>query len=314
MPQLSDEIVRANGDVRGTQSFVHVMAAMWRRPSLTALEVLWRWLFGVGAMWLLATQGWRVWLAATQGTANASVVNLDHFTIMDPIAASERLAAAFVQLLPPVLDVARWLVPLLLAAWVVVSAIGRTVVLRRMEPSLPARRTTLMALGAVRVVFLAATFGLWLWMLRWCGGVAVTGPAARGEEPKLVAYFALVIVGTLLIFVVWAMVSWVLSIAPLLVVLHGLDAWESLRAATKLGLLRGKLIEINLVMGIVKIALVVLAMVFSATPLPFQAFTTQGFLWVWWTVVTVLYLVASDFFHVVRMAVCLALCRAYGAR
>ncbi len=314
MPQVSDEIVRASGDVRGTQSFVHVMAAVWRRPSLIALEVLWRWVFGLGALWLLATQGWHVWLAATQGSANAAVVNLDHFTIMDPIAASERLAEVFAQLLPPALDVARWLVPLLLAAWVMISAIGRTEVLRRMDPALAARRATLMALGTVRVLFLAATFALWLWMLRWCGGVAVTGPAARGEEPKLVAYFALVIVGTLLIFVAWAMVSWVLSIAPLLAVLRGLGAWESLRAATELGRLRGKLIEINLVMGIVKIALVVLAMVFSATPLPFQAFTTQGFLWVWWAVVTVLYLVASDFFHVVRLAACLALCRAYGVR
>ena len=32
--------------IRGTQSFVHTLAACWKRPSLTALEVLWRWAFG----------------------------------------------------------------------------------------------------------------------------------------------------------------------------------------------------------------------------------------------------------------------------
>ena len=80
---------------------------------------------------------------------------------------------------------------------------------------------------------------------------------------------------------------------------------QSLRAATD-GAAAGKLFEINLVMGIVKIALVVLAMVFSATPLPFETYATQTFLLGWWAGVTVLYLLASDFFHVVRAAAYLA--------
>jgi hypothetical protein len=297
--------------VRGTQSFVHVMASVWRRPSLMALEVLWRWAVGIVSLWLLGTYGRRVWLTATQGTADPARVNLDHFNLTDPMAASLRVADAMTRLLPPALHVAMWLVPLLLALWVVAAAFGRTAVLRHMDPSLPARRATLIVLGAIRVIFLTATVILWLWLLTWSGEVAVTGPASSGAEPNLVLYFALIITATLILFVAWAMSSWVLSIAPLLAILRGLGAWESLRAATQLGTLRAKLIEINLVMGIVKIALVVLAMVFSATPLPFQSFTTQGFLWSWWMGVTLFYLLASDFFHVVRTACCLALCRAY---
>jgi uncharacterized membrane protein len=69
----------------------------------------------------------------------------------------------------------------------------------------------------------------------------------------------------------------------------------------RLGSLRGKLVEINLVMGIAKIALIVLAMVFSATPLPFEDAVSGGALYAWWAVVTVLYLVASDFFQVARV-------------
>jgi len=65
------------------------------------------------------------------------------------------------------------------------------------------------------------------------------------------------------------------------------------------------------VMGIVKIALIVLAMVFSATPLPFESMTTPEFLMWWWGGVTVLYLVASDFFHVTRLVAYLELWRAY---
>jgi hypothetical protein len=75
-----------------------------------------------------------------------------------------------------------------------------------------------------------------------------------------------------------------------------------LRAAVRLGPLRAKLVEINLVMGIVKVALVVLALVFSSCPLPFESVESQTFLMWWWTGVGVLYLIASDYFHVVRSA------------
>jgi hypothetical protein len=61
-------------------------------------------------------------------------------------------------------------------------------------------------------------------------------------------------------------------------------------------------VEINLVMGIVKIALVVLAMVFSACPLPFESIATPDFMAHGYIAVGVWYLVASDFFHVVRLA------------
>ena len=126
-------------------------------------------------------------------------------------------------------------------------------------------------------------------------------------------YFALVVIETLLLFIAWAAASWVLSIAPLLATLRVYSVGQSLRAAWNVGPLRGKLVEINLVMGIVKVALIVLAMVFSASPLPFETVETQGFLHGWWIGVTVLYLLASDYFHVVRLAAYLALWREYDA-
>ena len=75
--------------------------------------------------------------------------------------------------------------------------------------------------------------------------------------------------------------------------------------------LRAKLVEVNLVMGIVKIALIVLAMVFSATPLPFESVTTVTFLFWWWAGVGVIYLLASDFFHVARLIGYLRLWQVY---
>ena len=53
--------------------------------------------------------------------------------------------------------------------------------------------------------------------------------------------------------------------------LEGTGVFASLARSLRLGALTGKLVEVNLVLGIVRLALIVLAMVFSAIPLPFEA-------------------------------------------
>jgi hypothetical protein len=296
----------ADGSVRGTQSFVHTLSECWSRPSLTLLEILWRWTYGVPALALLWHVGSRI---VAESSLDASA--LEKMTVTRPLEAAQILAGAMAVLLPPISRVAIWLVPLLLLTWVAWSSLGRTLVLRRADPELHVRLGTTMVLQLIRVVVLTASFFLWLVSLRWAASVAVTGSLERGADPNLVLYFALAIVSTVGVFAVWAVISWVLSMAPLLAMLRNLGPAASLAAAFRLGPVRSKLVEINLVMGIVKVALVVLAMVFSATPLPFESLATQAFLNVWWVIVAILYFIASDFFHVARAVASLKLWRAY---
>jgi hypothetical protein len=301
-----DGVVIAAGTVRGTQSFVHTLSECWRRPSLTALEVLWRWAYGIPALLVLWYEGSKILQETPMDFAA-----LRSMTVLDPMGAAGTLAKAMEALLPAVLRVALWLAPVMVVVWVVVSSVGRTVVLRRVDGQLHRQLGTLIVLQAVRVMALLGSFVFWFWCLERVAELTVTGPVAAGGEPNLVGYFALVILATLGLFTLWAVVSWALSVAPLLAMLRGLGVGESLAAAFRLGPLKSKLVEINLVMGIVKIALIVLAMVFSATPLPFESVTTPEFLMWWWVGVTVLYFLASDFFHVARQVAYLQLWRAY---
>jgi hypothetical protein len=183
--------------------------------------------------------------------------------------------------------------------------------LRRVDSKLHARVGTLIVLQAVRLVALLGSFAVWFACMEWAARVTIAGPIAVGHEPNLVGYFALAIVGTLGLFSLWAIASWGLSVAPLLAMLRNIGVGKSFAAAFRLGPLKSKLMEINLVMGIVKIALIVLAMVLSATPLPFETMATPEFLTWWWAGVTVVYFVASDFFHVARLVAYLELWRAY---
>jgi hypothetical protein len=310
---------KAGGPVRGTQTFVHTLSSCWSRPSLTGLEVLWRWVFGVPTLLVLWTLGRRLLTADTAGTADFSRLGLDRAFLSDPVGSLTadpmgtvaKVEAAAGVVLPDVLRIAVWLAPLLVVVWIVVSSIGRTVVLRRADSALQPRVFTLMMLQVIRLGALAFSFRVWFGLIRTAASVAVITPMDSGQEPNLVLYCAISIVSTLGLFVLWGAVSWYFSIAPLLAMIQGLGVAGSLKAALRLGSLKSKLVEINLVMGIVKIGLIVLGMVFSATPLPFQTVTTPGFLACWWVGVTVLYLVGSDFFHVARLVAYLNLWRGH---
>ena len=118
----------------------------------------------------------------------------------------------------------------------------------------------------------------------------------------MVAFAAWLICLSIGSFIVWALWSWVLSIAGVLIVVEGASLPSALAASVRQGPLTMKLVEINLVLGIVKLALIVLAMVFSAIPLPFETQMAGNALHIWWAAVGVWYLAASDFFQIARLA------------
>jgi hypothetical protein len=282
------------------------MSAVWRRPSLTVLEICWRWIVGGGALFLasIAFRSYRV-ESGVDGTA------LQDVSVFRPVAAIASIEAVGGSLWRYAVPMLCWLVPSVIVLWLIAAALGRTIVLRRLDHTLQCRRFTILMLGTLRAGLLAMVWGLWLYGVGVAARVSITGPASRQVEPSIVLFFAMLIVGTLGLYVLWAAVSWPLYLAPLLAVQHGLGPVGSLREAVRSGAVRGKLIEINMVMNIVRIALIVLAMVFSASPLPFSSVETQTFLNCWWGGVGLLYLGMSDYFHVVRSAAYLSLWRAY---
>ena len=89
--------------IRGTQSFVYTLSTCWRRPSLTALEVLWRWTFGIPALALIYFEATRILNQTPIDTAA-----LTRISLFDPLAAAATLSAAAASLLPPALRVAAW--------------------------------------------------------------------------------------------------------------------------------------------------------------------------------------------------------------
>jgi hypothetical protein len=279
--------------LRGTQSLVGQMGWVFERPSLTGLEILWRWTFGLPFTIIVLLEAIKISIALPPAAAG-----LDDLNPQNPWVAEVQLSDAWALYQPHVAAVLRWLLPLAALAWVIVSGLGRSLLLKRMEPRFRFRPLeTIFLQAAWLAVFAAACWG-WFRSIEW---VAATHITSTGE-PDLIGYSMWAIFLSLGFFTAFALVSWALSIAPLIMLLEDRSALSALGQSLRLGkAFTGKLMEINLVMGIVKLALLVVAMVLSAAPLPFSDQLGPDAMHGIYAVATIFYLVASDYFQVVRL-------------
>jgi hypothetical protein len=290
-------VPQANRPVRGTQLLVEHMSDVFRRPSLIAIEIAWRWLFGIPFLLVCLKQIELIAAAFPLDSSGVSSINT-----VNPWIGSVELAkvAAFYQ--PHVVAVLRWLLPVAAVAWIIVSGLGRNLLLRQMEsdrtPRLAFRPAAMFTLQAAWLVCVLSTFWLWIRAMQWVAAVHITAPS----EPDLVGYFIWAIFLSLGFFTAFALVSWVVTIAPLLVLLERRSALSALATSLRLGKpFMSKLAEINLVLGIVKLALLVVAMVLSAAPVPFADELGPGALQFAVVLSTGFFLVADDFFQAVRL-------------
>jgi len=285
--------LEATRPVRGTQLLVEHMGGVFRRPSLVAIEVAWRWLFGIPFLLICWQQAQQI--LAAYPVESSAFASLD---TQNPWVAAVQISSGISFYEPHVLAVLRWLLPAAALIWIVVSGFGRGLLLQRMDTEMRFRPFTMMVLqGAWLGLFALVVWG-WVRSMQW---VAATHINVSGE-PDLVGYFIWTIFLSLGFFTAFALTSWPLVVAPILVQREKRSIVSALRESLRLGKpFTGKLVEINLVLGIVKLALIVVAMVFSAAPLPFSDELGEGAMHVIAAASVVFYFVANDFFQVVRI-------------
>jgi hypothetical protein len=282
-----------NAPVRGTQLLVEHMSEVFRRPSLVAIEIAWRWLIGIPFLLICWRQGQQILAVFPLESSGAGTLDT-----RNPWVASVQLSniAAFYE--PHVVAVLCWLLPSAAIAWAVVSGVGRNLLLMRMKPGARFRPLTMIVLQGAWLALLGLTLCGWFVCMQWAAATHITAAA----EPDLVGYFIWAIVLALAFFTAFALTSWALSIAPILAFLENRSALSALGQSLRLGrVFASKLAEINLVLGIVKLALLVVAMVFSAAPLPFSDELGPDAMHLVAAASAIFFLVANDFFQVVRL-------------
>ena len=269
------------------------MGWVFARPSLTLLEVAWRWLFGAPLLYVCWVQAQKIFIDLPPD--NTGLTSLDPG---NPWLSVVKLAAAWDMYRPHVAAVLIWLAPIAAVAWIVLSALGRNLVLKRMEPRVRVRPVAMIGLQTAWLGLLALTIWAWYRSIGWAAAAHI----GNGAEPDLVGYAMWAIFLSIGFFVLWGLMSWVVMIAPMLVLFEDCSVLSALGRSFRLGKpFTSKLVEINLVMGVVTLALLVMAMVFSSVLIPFADQVGASALHLEWLVVAVFYFVASGYFQVVRL-------------
>lgn len=269
------------------------MGWMLRHPAVVAVEVGWRWFFGIPFLLLCWKRLEHIFAVLTPQDSGLSNVDPSN-----PWLAAEGLSRALVQYTPLIKHELRWFVPAAALAWIVISSVGRNLALKLAEPHLPFRLSSMLPLQTVWLVLFGGICWGWFQSVSW----AASTHFSSGSEPDLIGFSIWLIFLSLGFFTLWALVGWIVSVAPVLMVLENRSAPSALTETMKLGKpFTSELFEIGMVMGIVNLALIVVAMVLSAAPLPFSDQLGGAALHVVWAGATVFYLIAHDYFQIVRL-------------
>jgi hypothetical protein len=269
------------------------MGWMLKHPLVVAAEVGWRWLFGVPFLLLCRSRLQHVFAVLTPEDSGLSGIDPSN-----PWIAAGQLSRAVTKYDPLIAHELRWLVPIAAAAWIMISGLGRSLVYRLLQPGLRFRPLAMMALQTVWLILFGSICWGWFRSVAW---VAATHFPAN-SEPDLIGFSVWLIFLSLGFFTLWALVGWMVSVAPVLMLMEGGSAVSALGKTTRLGkTFTSELFEIGMVMGIVNLALMVVAMVFSAAPLPFSDQLGGDALHVVWAGAAVFYLIAHNYFQLVRL-------------
>lgn len=279
--------------VRGTQTLVSQMGWMLRHPAVVAVEVGWRWLFGIPFLLVCWSRLQHVLTVLTPDEAGLTNLNSQN-----PWAAVGQMSRAWWQYQPLVAHELRSIVPFAALAWILISAFGRNLALKMAEPAIRLRSGAMVLLQTAWLIVFGGICVGWFKSVGWAASTHFHGSA----EPDLVGFAIWLIFLSLGFFTIWALLGWIVSVAPVLMLLEDCSAPSVLRLAFKLGRpFTSELFEIGMVMGIVNLALIVVAMVLSAAPLPFSDELGGDALHVVWAGATVFYLIAHDYFQIVRL-------------
>jgi hypothetical protein len=269
------------------------MGWMLHHPLVVAAEVGWRWLFGVPFLFVCWSRLQHVFAVLTPDESGLS--NIDP---SNPWLAAGAFSRAVTKYIPLIAHELRWLVPCAVLAWIVISGIGRSLAFRLMRPGLPFRPVAMMVLQTVWLILFGGICWGWYRSIAW----AAASHFPVGSEPDLIGFSIWLIFLSLGFFTLWALLGWSVSIAPVLMLMESRSPASALAEGRKLGKpFTSELFEIGMVMGIVNLALIVVAMVLAAAPLPFSDELGGSTLHLVWAGAIVFYLIAHDYFQLVRL-------------
>lgn len=280
---------------------------VWRTPGLLAMELLWRWSFGLGVLGLLLAAWGRVRPILMLDEAELRALNS-----ADPVALASQVFALFEPFAPLLLRVALWVAAGAALLWVATATVGRTIITRmligneaRLQSKAAGRTSAPDAVSVVArwpahaILLAARVLMLLIPVIGYLGGMLLAALVGGGDDPLLAVL--LIFAPVCASIALWSLVNFVLSLAPLFVERDGLSPLDAIVAA--LGFARRRRVELASIAtwnGALRSVVALVLTLFAAATL-----TPGAPLWLRMALVaveTLAYLVLSDWLLLARMA------------
>jgi hypothetical protein len=271
--------------------------AVLRAPTVLLVEVLWRWCFGLAAGLLLFFG----WLMAI-GSVNLSAADRNAWQSHDLYLIALTGLHLLVDIGAKLGRIALAVLPAVSALWIVMSAAGRTITMKRLA-------------GRQREISLRAMLILHFWRALVAWGVVAVAAASvmiaalianRGPTPDYVMYYALALPMIAIALIFWSVVNWYLTAAAAWVgrSYEGVSAGASRAIRLAMGFAsarRGDMAGLNIMFTLLR--LMALAVAFVLCTLPGGLAASAPRIYVLWVIaVSLAYFVFADFVHVSRLA------------
>ncbi len=267
--------------------------ATWRSRGLVPAEIAWRWSAGA-AFWALLVLSFIEYF----GSLEVSKANEFLWKIGYPPAAAEALADTIAGSGHKLLMMAAILIPGTAIIWTVAAAIGRTATLRAMMPERVVRFRAMLGISFFRsAACLAALVGF--------AGVFVLAQRLYSDRPGIEPHperaIWTLILGWLFVGIVWSVVNWLLSIAPVVAVEQNCDS-----IAASIGIVRlvgerlRPFLRVSAAFGALHLVVFVVFSVLSGFPFMFLAVSVKLVL-ILLVLVTLVYLAIVDFLYIARL-------------
>ncbi|HEX4714574.1 MAG TPA: hypothetical protein VH164_06570 [Ktedonobacteraceae bacterium] len=282
--------------------------AIVRQPSFGLAEIAWRWSFGAAAGLLLLFSFFEY--LDTLPVSNGDLLLL---RTGQPILISRAVLHIFRGSAFRVVETAIVLSLTLGAAWIVVASLGRAATLKALlahfrevstsdKEKNDWRLRSLLGLNVFRLgATLAATIGC-------LAAFLLAGAASRPTDPAPGSALLIFLTVTMLVWLAWSTLNWVLSLAAIFVVAHGRDEFGAIAATVDLCLSRpGSVFAAGTWFGLAHITAFVVASSVLAFPLGFAAVLPEGVVLGGVLLVTLLYFAVADFLYIGRLAAYVAM-------
>jgi hypothetical protein len=266
--------------------------AVRENPAIAAIEIAWRWTFGFVStiLLLLGAKAFLAGLKLTDGDEqalrgnNPTVIAAALMHVLQQGGVLQRFFAIVVAVAIPSVII-----------WVGAATIGRAAVLRKLMPTAAVNTRVILGLNIARAGLLFAALVAWyVWMVL-CALITMT------SEPNYPLYILLSTLALPVIAIVWGLLNWILSLAPVLAVSQAGRARkvyaETVRTVRRQ---QGKYASVGTWLGLPRLAGMVIAFIAAIIVLVATDSVLVGTIAI--TVISLAYCAFADYLYVVRLA------------